>query len=160
FRARPGGSHVERRILSEHPFRGRTALAVVMTDEEHPNGTLRRDHEFGYLTSMDALARCAAESLPAGSSPFLDLEAVRAERHLRNMRQLTFGGENAEAYFGPDGKALIFQSTRDGYPCDQIYTMRIDGSDLRRVSTGAGRTTCGYFYPGGKEILFASTHRA
>ena len=83
-----------------------------------------------------------------------------AERHLRNIRQLTFGGENAEAYFSPDGTRLIFQSTREGVPCDQIFNMKIDGSDLKRVSTGTGRTTCGYFYPGGKEILFASTHKA
>ena len=82
------------------------------------------------------------------------------ERHLKNVRQLTHGGENAEAYFSPDGTHLIFQSTRDGYPCDQIYTIKIDGTDLRRVSTGTGRTTCGYFYPGNKEILFASTHEA
>ena len=83
-----------------------------------------------------------------------------AERHLRNIRQLTFGGENAEAYFSPDGTHLIFQSTREGYKCDQIFTMKIDGTDVKRVSTGTGRTTCGYFYPGGKTILFASTHRA
>jgi len=82
------------------------------------------------------------------------------ERHLRNIRQLTFGGENAEAYFSFDGSRLIFQSTRDGAACDQIYTMKIDGSDLHRVSTGTGRTTCGYFFPGGHDILFASTHRA
>jgi TolB protein len=98
---------------------------------------------------------CAAASIaPQGPA------AVTAERHLRNIRQLTFGGENAEAYFSPDGARVIFQSTRDGYPCDQIYTMTIDGNDVRRVSTGKGRTTCGYFYPDGKEILFASTHRA
>jgi TolB protein len=83
-----------------------------------------------------------------------------AERHLRNIRQLTFGGENAEAYFSPDGTRLIFQSTREGSPCDQIFTMTVDGTDLKRVSTGTGRTTCGYFYPGGNDILFASTHRA
>jgi Tol biopolymer transport system component len=80
------------------------------------------------------------------------------ERHLRNIHQLTHGGENAEAYFSPDGSHIIFQSTRDGYPCDQMYTMAIDGSGVRRVSTGAGRTTCGYYYPGGRSILFASTH--
>ena len=84
----------------------------------------------------------------------------QAERHLRNIKQLTRGGENAEAYFSPDGTHLIFQSTRDGYPCDQIYTIKIDGTDLHEVSTGKGRTTCGYFYPGGKQILFASTHQA
>jgi TolB protein len=80
------------------------------------------------------------------------------ERHLTNIRQLTHGGENAEAYFSADGTRLIFQSTRPGSPCDQIFTVNVDGTDLRRVSTGTGRTTCGYFYPGGTEILFASTH--
>src|SRR5688572_5979769 len=82
------------------------------------------------------------------------------ERHLRNIRQLTSGGENAEAYFSPDGSRLIFQSSRESAPCDQIFTIKIDGTDLKRVSTGTGRTTCGYFYPGGKQILFASTHEA
>jgi TolB protein len=81
------------------------------------------------------------------------------EVHLANIRQLTFQGENAEAYFSPDGTRLIFQATRaPDTPCDQIFTMNIDGSDLRRVSTGAGRTTCGYFYPDGTHVLFASTH--
>jgi Tol biopolymer transport system component len=86
------------------------------------------------------------------------LKPLPQERHLANIRQLTEGGENAEAYFSPDGKQLIYQSTRPDYPCDQIYTMNIDGSGKRRVSTGKGRTTCGYFYPGGKQILYASTH--
>ena len=93
-------------------------------------------------------------AMRAGQAP------AAAERHLRNIRQLTFGGENAEAYFSPDGARLIFQSTREGTPCDQIFTMKIDGSDLKRVSTGTGRTTCGYYYPGGSDILFASTHKA
>ena len=80
------------------------------------------------------------------------------EKHLRNIRQLTHGGENAEAYFSPDGRRLIFQSTRAGSSCDQIYTINIDGTGERRVSTGQGRTTCGYFYPGGQDIVYASTH--
>jgi TolB protein len=84
--------------------------------------------------------------------------ALPQEKHLRNVRQLTFGGENAEAYFSPDGKKLIFQSTRDGHECDQIYTMNIDGSDVKMVSTGDGRTTCSYFFPGDKTILYSSTH--
>ena len=84
--------------------------------------------------------------------------ALPQEKHLRNMKQLTFGGENAEAYFSSDGKKLIFQSTRDGRECDQIYTMNIDGSDVKLVSTGEGRTTCSYFFPGDKHILYSSTH--
>src|SRR3989441_3469432 len=84
--------------------------------------------------------------------------ALPQEKHLRNMKQLTFGGENAEAYFSSEGKKLIFQSTRDGRECDQIYTMNIDGSDVRMVSTGDGRTTCSYFFPGDKRILYSSTH--
>ena len=84
--------------------------------------------------------------------------ALPQEKHLRNVRQLTFGGENAEAYFSSDGKKLIFQSTRDGRECDQIYTMNIDGSDARLVSTGGGRTTCSYFFPKDKRILYSSTH--
>jgi TolB protein len=82
------------------------------------------------------------------------------EKHLKNIRQLTFGGENAEAYFSSDSKKLIFQSTRDGYPCDQIYEINIDGTGLRKLSTGAGRTTCSYFFPNGKRILYSSTFKA
>src|ERR1700682_103743 len=84
--------------------------------------------------------------------------ALPQEKHLHNVRQLTFGGENAEAYFSSDGKKLIFQSTRDGHECDQIYTMNIDGSDVHLVSTGDGRTTCSYFFPKDKRILYSSTH--
>ena len=82
------------------------------------------------------------------------------ETHLANIRQLTFGGQNAEAYFSSDGRRLIFQSTRDGRTCDQQYTMRTDGSDLRRVSNGMGKTTCGYFMDGDRRIFYASSHLA
>lgn len=80
------------------------------------------------------------------------------EVHLTNIKQLTFGGENAEAYFSLDGKEIIFQSTRDPYKCDQIFTMNADGSNTKMVSTGRGRVTCGYFTPDKSRIIYASTH--
>ena len=107
---------------------------------------------------MKQLLLCSVVLVVWAQTPASQTAPQGTERHLRNIKQLTRGGENAEAYFSPDGTHLIFQSTRDGYPCDQIFTMKIDGTDLRRVSTGKGRTTCGYFYPGSKQILFASTH--
>lgn len=83
--------------------------------------------------------------------------AAPGEKHLRNIKQLSFGGENAEAYFSFDGKQLIFQSKRDGRACDQIYSMNIDGSNVHMVSNGDGRTTCSYFFKGGKRVLYSST---
>ena len=91
-------------------------------------------------------------AFPAQQAP------AETERHLTNIRPLTAGGENAEAYFSPDGKQLIYQ-TNPGTPgtCDQIFTMNVDGSAKRQLSKG-GRTTCGYFFPDGKSIVYASTH--
>ena len=82
------------------------------------------------------------------------------EKHLRHIKQLTFGGQNAEAYFSFDGRRLIFMTTREPYKCDQIFIMNSDGSDQHLVSTGDGRTTCGYFFGDGKHILYSSTHQA
>jgi Tol biopolymer transport system component len=98
-----------------------------------------------------------------------------AERHLANVRQLTFGRQNAEAYFSFSGSKLIFQSTNNwmkdsfaatlkpaeaGLGCYQIYVMDLESDVIRLVSTGAGATTCGYFFPGDRRVLYASTHAA
>jgi Tol biopolymer transport system component len=109
------------------------------------------------FVSLLTLALLVTPSLTPSQEPDKPL-ALPAEKHLSNLRQLTFGGENAEAYFSADGKQLIFQSTRDGRGCDQIYTMNIDGSNVKLISNGEGRTTCSYFYPNGKRILYSSTH--
>ena len=81
----------------------------------------------------------------------------RREVHLKNIKRLTFGGQNAEAYFSPDGKYITFQSNRDSLPCDQIFIMDTTGKILRMVSTGEGRTTCSFFLDN-DHIMFASTH--
>ena len=98
-----------------------------------------------------ALAACQAQDEPATAD-------ATAERRLSNLRQLTFGGENAEAYFSFDGQRLIFQATRDGGQCDQIFVMGTDGSGITRVSSGKGRTTCAYFLKDGQHFVYGSTH--
>src|SRR2546430_17052219 len=79
------------------------------------------------------------------------------EVHLRNLRQLTFGGQNAEAYFSASGRLLIFQRQGPDEHCDQMYIMGADGSGPHRVSSGLGRTTCGYFHGHGTRIFYPST---
>ncbi len=82
------------------------------------------------------------------------------ETHLRNVRQLTSGGTNAEAYFSADDRQLIFMSQRGELKCDQMFIMNADGSDQHMISNGKGRTTCGFFFPDGKHILYSSTFLA
>ena len=87
------------------------------------------------------------------------------EKHFKNVRQLTFGGDNAEAYLSYDGKYIVYQRTdpKNGIMCDQIWMGKLPTSPNevftpKLVSTGTGRTTCAFFYPDGKHILYASTH--
>jgi len=109
--------------------------------------------------TIAAVAACSSPAPPpAAAAPAGDALTLPQEKHLRNMRQLTFEGENAEAYFSFDGKRLTFQSRPGPQTCDQIYTMNIDGSDRKPVSTGKGRTTCSFYYPDGQHLLYASTH--
>ncbi len=87
--------------------------------------------------------------------------ALPEETHLQNVRQLTFGGDNAEAYWSFSGDRLIFQTNKAPYKCDQIEIMNASGQGKSQlVSTGKGRTTCAYFLKGDQEILYASTHEA
>jgi len=87
------------------------------------------------------------------------------EKHFKNIRQLTNGGDNAEAYFSFDGKWVIFQRTsrEDGINCDRMFIGKVPENagekfEPRQVSSGKGRTTCGFFTRDGKNIIYASTH--
>ena len=81
------------------------------------------------------------------------------EKHFKNLKQLTFSGENAEAYFSSDSNKLIFQSHDEEGQCDQIYTMDLKTGKVDMVSTGDGVTTCAFFeYPKNEKIVYASTH--
>lgn len=88
------------------------------------------------------------------------VDPVPGERRLRNVRKLTFGGENAEAYWSFDGRKLIYQSKRPPFQCDQIFVLDLETGQERMVSTGKGKTTCSYFTLDDKHVLFASTHLA
>ncbi|HEX4439421.1 MAG TPA: hypothetical protein VH854_05070 [Thermoanaerobaculia bacterium] len=119
----------------------------------------------GVLASL-ALVAAARVPDPAPSPAATPAPAAPAgltypgeEKFLANVRQLTFGGQNAEAYWSADGSRLIFQSDEAKRDCDQIFTMNADGSNRRLVSEGGGRTTCSYFFPSGDRILYASTRR-
>jgi TolB protein len=103
-------------------------------------------------------SRQAAGPAPLGMTR-IAVAADSGERHITGLRQLTDGGENAEAYFSADGQWITFQSTRDGRTCDQQYVMRADGSGLTKVSRG-GKTTCGWFLPGSNRLFFGATHAA
>jgi Tol biopolymer transport system component len=95
----------------------------------------------------------------------INLSTQAQEKHLKNIKKLTFGGDNAEAYFSPDGSKLTLQVTNTafGVPCDQIFMLDLQEKEfsnksLKLISTGKGRTTCSYYMPDGKHILYASTH--
>ncbi len=94
------------------------------------------------------------------AAPAVVLQPEPGERHLRNIRQLTFGGNNAESYFSRSGKQLIFQrQEKSDSACDQEYVMNADGSGMRRISNGLGRTTCGFFYANDSRVLYSSTFK-
>jgi TolB protein len=114
------------------------------------------------LAFTSSILSCSTTKLPLGSN---DLPLRYAEeKHLKNVRQLTFGGDNAEAYFSNDDSKIIFQSTNKiwGASCDQIYYYDLKTwkkeAQPPLISTGKGRTTCSYFMPDGKSMVYASTH--
>ncbi len=100
--------------------------------------------------------RPGSQFVIAAGKPFD--QTFEGEKHLTDVRRLTFGGENAEAYFSPDGRKLIYQATPPGAGCDQQYILDLASGESKMVSSGKGRTTCGYFrWPQGDRIIYSST---
>jgi TolB protein len=104
----------------------------------------------------------SAKHILSGTRPSSEDTTIHyvLEKHLINVRQLTFGGDNAEAYFSFDNSKITFQATNEKWnaSCDQIFFSDIENFVPKRISTGYGRTTCSYFLPGDTLILYASTH--
>ncbi|WP_420634905.1 TolB family protein [Candidatus Palauibacter sp.] len=111
------------------------------------------------LMAALGVAACADEAGPEIGG--VSRDPLPEERRFASLSQLTFAGENAEAYFSSDGERLIFQRRHEGeYECDQIFTIGTEGGERNLVSTGLGRTTCAYFFPDDSRILYSSTHHA
>ena len=117
------------------------------------------------LIVITLISSCNNSAKLATSSPAADTLRYTDETHFKNIRQLTFGGDNAEAYWSYDSKYLVFQRTnlKDGIPCDQIFmgkapTKNEEKFTYKMISTGKGRTTCPFFTKDGKHIIYASTH--
>jgi Tol biopolymer transport system component len=104
---------------------------------------------------LSACGQQKSADQPSAAAP--DTLSLPGESHLRNIRQLTFDGENAEAYLSFDEKHITFQRRAEGMECDQIFTMTIDGKSIARLSSGLGRTTCSYWLPDGENLIFSST---
>jgi TolB protein len=124
-------------------------------------------HRFLTVFLVSSFIACAPEAadeaVPEAEALVNLAEGVQlltpSETHLRNIRQITQGGENAEAYWAFDGSMLIYQGNKpDGPGCDQIFLLDPRTAVSTRVSNGQGRTTCSYFYPSGDQILYSSTH--
>ena len=114
-----------------------------------------------FAATLACRGTAVTQTVPAGATAErfpISRPADARERHLANLRQLTDGEQNAEAYFSFDGTRFAFQSTRAPYECDQIFTMDLQGHGIRLLSTGMGRCTCSYFFPDGRHYLYSSTH--
>ena len=113
----------------------------------------------GSLFIVFSVSGCFFQNIQANNFAYNNNLIEENETHFLNLRQLTFSGENAEAYFSCDGKKLIFQSHDGDSLCDQIYIMNIETGEAQMVSTGDGVTTCAYYlYPECKQAIYASTH--
>jgi TolB protein len=130
---------------------GETVDVVVVRNDERV--TLRAT--LGSRSATPPAVAPKSSAINAGK-PFA--QTFEGEKHLKDIRQLTFGGENAEAYFSPDGTKLIYQAHEADGSCDQEYILDLATGDKKLVSSGKGRTTCGYFsYPKGDRIIYSST---
>ncbi|HEY0192223.1 MAG TPA: hypothetical protein VGC42_13975, partial [Kofleriaceae bacterium] len=110
-------------------------------------------------------AACCADPVTPAARPMQPTAEVKdlatpEESHLKNLHQLTFGGDNAEAYWSFGGDRLIMQTNHKPYACDQIEELTVATGKTQLVSTGKGRTTCSFFLKGDQEIIYASTHAA
>ncbi|MGM0566277.1 MAG: TolB family protein [Bacteroidota bacterium] len=131
-------------------------------------------HTLILFLMMATIASCNSNSRSGGENPHGEREQKEIiseddprypeeKEHFKSLKQLTFGGDNAEAYWSFDDEKLVFQATNFGTDCDQIFVTDAANTNMKdqappMVSTGLGRTTCAYFMPGDTTILYASTH--
>jgi TolB protein len=123
-------------------------------------------YKLGTLILLAFTCSCSPRIKTVVLHPLTDTIAYPEEKHFANVQQLTFGGDNAEAYWSYDNKSIVFQRTsaKNGIPCDQIFQGKLPAANkpftFSRVSDGKGRTTCAYFSKDGKHVIYASTEAA
>ncbi len=110
------------------------------------------------LRSILFLSVVSCATVPATSESPAPPTLLTEESHLSGLKQLSFGGENAEAYWSFDGRSLSLQARHEGEGCDRIYTLGLDQPGPKLLSSGKGATTCSHYMPGNNEVIYASTH--
>lgn len=128
--------------------------------DEHAKDGHGDEHAKGGHADEDAKDAPAddGDAMPFTAGKPVDMLSEREKKHLSHLRQLTFGGENAEAYWSPDGKKLIYQRTPEDGGCDQQFEFDLMTGESKLVSSGDGRTTCGYYsWPKGDKYIYATT---
>ncbi len=147
-------SQAEDAALCDSEYWAGSSIATVNLVASNPSASM----EFGLYDQQIVAARIQVAQAKEPTADTVPSLRHPGERHFENVAQLTFGGENAEAYFNAEGDKLIFQSTRGGYDCDRIFTMNIDGSGVTQVSVPGGATTCSFFAPDTERIIYCSTY--
>ncbi len=175
--SRDGKEQTFRATLGDRAAMGAAPTAAAAASAGPGPGASPNPHAAGGAPTSNPHASptsgAAADSAPGAVAPYFEgrpgpdwaptagkpfATAFPGEKRFRDVRQLTFGGENAEPYFAPNGKRITFQATAAGAKCDQQYVMDLETGAVSMISSGRGRTTCGYFdYPEQDRVVFAST---
>ena len=144
-------------VRSGVELRKKATLATRLGDGKSPHKPAPPPHASFSVGAEAGVAKGWAPSAGKAAPELMRTD----EPHLTELRRLTFGGDNAEAYWAPDGRRLLFQRTGPQGGCDAEYVLDLDTGEVTLASSGLGRTTCGYFdYPAGNSILYGTTEKS
>ena len=76
-------------------------------------------------------------------------ETAQAEQEEFKVWAVPNVPEGAEAYFSPDGKRLIYNAKMEGDESFYVYTLNVDGTDIKKIND-KGEDACSFYHPDGK----------